>query len=351
MARISQQELLARIEKGKPIPVLLLHGDEPYLRDGCRAALINAFVPEAARTWAVSRFSAGRGETGAALEQAQSFPMLSAQQVVFLEDTEAIESLGEKNREAMVALFRSYFENPAPFTTLVLEAAKLDQRMTLGKLLVEKALLVEVGLGENPAERNSQAVAFARTIAKDKAVEFERGAAEDLAEFVSADLLRLQTEIEKLSTYSGDRKRITRADVASMVLSEKGSTTWELADMLTSSQGAQALDFLERQLRHGDDPIYILGGLAWTYRKLIEASDVKGSVAPWQAAKALSMNANQALAAVQTARKISKARLLAGLQSLQKADDRLKGAGQDPRTVMEFLIVELTGPAIRAESR
>src|SRR5882724_5493175 len=67
MARISSEELLARLEKGKTIPAILLLGEEPYLRDSCRELLIERFVPEGSREWAVSRYSAGRGETQAAM--------------------------------------------------------------------------------------------------------------------------------------------------------------------------------------------------------------------------------------------------------------------------------------------
>src|ERR1700716_253798 len=99
MPRVPPPELLSRLEKGKVIPAILLLGEEPYLRDACRTNLIERFVPEASRTWAVSRYSADRGETQAAFEQAQTLPMLSPQQVVFLEDAEAIEKFGEKNRD------------------------------------------------------------------------------------------------------------------------------------------------------------------------------------------------------------------------------------------------------------
>jgi len=90
MAQISAGELLARLEKGKPVPSILLLGEETYLRDTCRAQLIDRFVPEAARAWAVSRFSADRNEVQAAVDQAQTLPMLSPQQIVFLEDAEEI---------------------------------------------------------------------------------------------------------------------------------------------------------------------------------------------------------------------------------------------------------------------
>jgi DNA polymerase III subunit delta len=343
MARASAEELVQRLEKGKPVPAILLLGEEPYLRDSCRAMLIERFVPEAARTWAVSRYSADRGETQAALDQAQTMAMLSPVQVVFLEEAEAIETLGEKNRDAAVEQLGAYLEDPAPFTVLVVEATGLDQRMKLGKLLAEKTLVVECGLGENAGERQTAAVALARAIAKEEGVEFEKGAAEDLAEFVAADLLRLKTEIEKLATYAAERKLIRREDVSALVISVKTTTVWELADMLASRQTKKALEFLDRLLRDGEEPLPMLGAMAWMYRKLIEASEVKGVTNGWQAARALGMRPEQAELALQNARKISKGRLLSGLSALQKADDRLKRGGEDAHAVMEFLITELTG--------
>ena len=135
MARTSHEELIAKLQNGKLIPALLLLGDERYLRDDCRKQLIEKFILPAARDWGVSRYSADRGETQRALEQAQTLPMLSQQQVVFLEDVEKIEKLGEKNRDAAVEQLEGYLKDPAPFTVLVLEATALDQRMKLAKLL------------------------------------------------------------------------------------------------------------------------------------------------------------------------------------------------------------------------
>jgi len=346
MARFSSQQLLERLKNGKLIPALLLLGEEPYLRDACRKVLVETFILEAARTWGVSRYSAERGETQRALEQAQTLPMLSRQQVVFLEDVEKIEKLGEKNRDAAVEQLEGYLADPSPFTVLVLEATALDQRMKLAKLLADKTLVVEVGLGENPEQRLATAVTLAQVLASEEKVEFERGAAEDLAEFVAADLLRLQTEITKLATYVGERKRIRRQDVSALVISEKTTTVWELADLLASRQPRKALEFLGRLLRDGEEPLQMLGALTWMYRKLIEASEVKGIANGWQAARALGMRPEQAELALQSARKIGKARLLTGLRALQVADSRLKGGADDPQAVMEFLLVELIGAGV-----
>jgi DNA polymerase III subunit delta len=342
MSRIAAQDLLDRLKKGKLIPAILLLGDEPYLRDACRAQLIERFVPLAARDWALSRYSAGRGETSTALEQAQTLPMLAPQQAVFLENVEAIEKLGEKNRDSAVEALQAYLENPAPFTVLVLEATNLDQRMKLAKLLAEQTLVVEVGLGEDLDQKLSTAAALARGLAKQQGVDFEAGAAEDLAEAVAADLMRLKTEIDKLATYAGSRKVIRRQDVATMVISEKTATVWELTDLLASRDAGRALDFLHRLLRDGEEPLQILGAVTWMYRKLVEASEVKGVSNGYQAARTLGMRPEQAELALRAARKIPKPQLLASMGALQRADNRLKSGGEDSRAIMEFLIAELT---------
>src|SRR2546429_8852148 len=147
---------------------------------------------------------------------------------------------------------------------------------------------------------------------KEQGVAFEPGAAEDLAEFVAADLMRLRTEIGKLGTFAAGRKQIRREDVRALVVSEKTTTVWELAAMLASRQGKKALEFLDRLLREGEEPLQMLGAMTWMYRKLIEASELRGVTNGWGAARALAMRPEQAQLALESARKIPKARLLAG---------------------------------------
>lgn len=342
MARIPTEELAARLEKDKRLSGVLLLGDEPYLRDKCRRVLIDHFVEEAARTWAVSRFSAVRGETQAALDQAQTLPMLSPKQVVFLEDTQEIESLGEKDRKDTVESILAYLNDPAPFTVLVLEAAKLDMRMQLGKNVAELTLVVEVGTSDDPEARVAAAAAVAKDLAKKKGIELEPGGAEELAELVSGDLLRLETELEKLATYIGDRKKITKAEITAMVISEKTTTIWEVAGFLASQQPKQALEFINRLFAEGEAALYMLGGITWMYRKIVEASEVRGVNNGWQAARALGMRPEQAEVALQCARKMPKERLMEGLRALRTADADLK-SGRDERITMEFLMWELSG--------
>ncbi|MBZ5527721.1 MAG: DNA polymerase III subunit delta [Acidobacteriia bacterium] len=342
MARIAAGELGERLAKGKAIPAIFLLGNEPFLRDSCRKLLIEKFVPEAARAWALSRFSAARGEAEAALAQAQTLPMLCPQQVVFLEDCEGLEKLGEERRNEFVEALGAYLDNPAPFTTLVLEAGALDQRMKFAKVLAEQALVVAVGLGEDERERRTVAVGLAAEMAGELGVTLEKGAAEELAELVAEDLQRLKMEMEKLATHAGDRKTIRLEDVSALVVSTRKNTVWQLADMLAAGKRKTALEFLDRLLREGDEPVALVGAMAWMYRKMIEAQEIKGVANGWQAARQLGMKPETAELALQSARRMPRAQLLAGLRVLQECDDRLKGGGRDPRALLDFLIARLT---------
>lgn len=341
MASISPQQLLDRLAKGKPVPGILLVGSDAYLRDLCRRKLVEAYVAEGARDWGVRKFSADEDDVSAILGQAQTMPMLAPMQVVFVSETEAWERLGDDSRDALVKELSEYLSNPAPFTVLVFEAGALDQRMRLAKVFNEKTVTVAVQLSSDPTERARLAAAVALEMAKELGSTLENDAAEELCDLLSGDLAAIRTEVEKLSAYAGDRKIITRADVDLLVLSARKYEVWDLAGMLSARQPAQALEFLDRLLREGEAAPALVGALAWTFRKLLEAQELPAGTGGWQAASRLKMRSEAAELAVKQSRKFPKSQLTGGLAALYEADNLLKSGVANPRAVMEFLVTQL----------
>lgn len=352
MLQASRQELLDRLAKGQAIPALLLLGEEHYLRDAIKASLVDACVPMGARDWGVSRYSAADGDFDAALGQAQTLPMLCPRQVVFLDEVEAMEKMGDDAREAAVKVLTKYLDDPAPFTTLVFIAGHLDLRMKLGKTLVDKTLVVPMDVSSNPEERMRLAASLATKMAKDLGAELERDAAEELSEMMNANLTQIHSEVAKLVTYVGERKRVTLKDVGALVIGEKRNNVWQLADIFAVGKPQQALEFLDGVLREGEDPAGMIGAIAWMFRKLLEAQQLPANSVGWQAARSLGMRSDGAELALRNSRKISRAHLLEGLQALYDADSRIKSGGSSQRAVMEFLAVKLSAPqAARTASR
>ena len=345
MASVSPHELLARLAKGKPIPGILLVGTDTYLRDLCRTKLVDAYVAEGTRDWGVRKFSADDDDISAILGQAQTMPMLAPQQVIFVSEVEAWERLGDDSRDSLVKQISEYLDDPAPFTVLVFEAAALDQRMRLAKMFAEKTVTVSVELSTDPAERARLAVPLSLEMAKELGATLEQDAAEELCDILNGELAAIRTELEKLSAYAGERRKITRVDVDLLVISARKYEVWDLADMLAARKPAQALAFLDSLLREGEAPAQLLGALAWMYRKLLEAQELPSGTAGWQAASRLKMRSDAAELAVRQSRKFPKSQLTSGLAALYEADSRLKSGGTNQRAVMEFLVSQLASPA------
>jgi DNA polymerase III subunit delta len=335
MPAASPDKLLARIAAGKPLPAVVLLGADTYLRDLCRTRLIETHVPAAARDWAVARFDAEESGWDAVLERAQTIPMLSPHQVVVVQSVGAFESAGEEEGKRLAKSIAAYLGDPAPFTTLVLEAASLDGRRLLGKTLNEHAVVVSLEVEPGQASR------LLAEMAASLGASIDPAAAALLIEIMNTDLARIRTEMEKLALYAAGR-RITRQDIALLVVSDQKYTVWDLAGMLAAGQRDAALVFLSSLLRNGEQPAGIVGAIAWMFRKLVEARELPPSAGPIDAARALGMRPDAAELAMRQSRRIPPKTLLRGMAALSEADSRLKSGAPHPSIVVEFLLAELT---------
>jgi DNA polymerase III subunit delta len=341
MPPLSAETVVARLAQGGPVPAILVLGHDAYLREMCRAGVIDATVDAAARDWGVARFSAGEDDLPRILDQARTVPMLAPRQVVIVTDLEAVEQQAESRRDAAIDELTAYLADPAPFTVLLLEAAALDQRMKLAKLLADKALVVAAELPQEPGLRLQMAAQLAVQMAREKSSDIDRDAAEQLAELCNSDLALIRSEIEKLALYVGPGQPVRRDDVAALVVSERRYSVWELADMLASQQRANAFKFLDNLLREGEQPAGLIGAMVWMFRKLLEAQEMAPNVSPGAAAGRLGMRVQAAQAALRHARKIPRRRLVDGLRALYEADSAVKSGTKNQRAVMEFLMARL----------
>ena len=363
MPEANTARLFQLIGKGEPVGAIVLVGSDPYLRDLCRKKVIEAYVPENLRDWALSRVDLDGEDWGELFQRAQTLPMMARCQVVIAAGAETIEirakagvdvddddeesdsaGEGDERKETLKAL-ADYLDSPAPFTVIVFEVPKLDRRQRLYKILAEKALLVDLTL---------DAVA-ARGLAMEMAIELgtriEPVAAALLAEMVNSEPARMRLEIEKMAAYSLGRPSITDADVRALCTTDKKNTVWEMTEMLATGRRAEALQFLSNLLREGEEPVGMIGALAWSYRKMIEARALPPQTNGFNAARVLKMNPQGAEAAVRNAHRFAKADLLNGLVALGEADSQLKSRNPDTQAYMQFLVTRLASGASKAAAR
>jgi DNA polymerase-3 subunit delta len=325
MGITSAEQLVARLRQGKPLGAVLLRGRDAYLRDCYREQVIEAVVEPGARDWAVQRYAGDEDDLVEIIGRAQTMPMLVRRQVIVVKNFEAVEELGEKRREAAVEALMEYLAAPAPFTVLVLEAAALDQRMRLGKMLTEKAMVLPAQLPSDPTERLPMATDFTLRMAGEHKVKLDGDAAKLLADLCNGDLGAVRMELEKLATYAGEGRKVGCEEVRTLVVAEKSHTVWDLAQTIAAGQLGDGLRILGRVLREGERGPGIVGAIASNYRRLFDYGAYGG-------------------------RQIPRARLVKGLCALYEADSRLKSAGKDERMVLEFMLAKMIGDPARPKA-
>lgn len=320
-------------------PAALLFGSDLYWRDRCRRQVIESWIPGERNPWAVVRLSLQDTEVESVLGQAQTLPLLTGRQVVIADSADALDHGTERGRPSPIDSLARYLEAPAPFTFLLFETEKVDKRAKLYRLFNEKAVVVELDFGTqaDPATVSRMARALGCDI--------EPSASELLCALCGDDLGRMQMELEKLQNYVGDRKHIGHSDVRVLVVPSSASSVWELAEVLGRGLPRRALEITDKLLRDGENATKLVGALAWTYRKLIEAQELPQTVSAWQAAQRLGVRPESAGQMLRQARRSSSADLRAGLVALAEADKRLKSGAGEERAVMEFLVVRLVSLA------
>ena len=97
----------------------------------------------------------------------------------------------------------------------------------------------------------------------------EFAAAQRLAVLIGGDLRRLDTEINKLSTYVNAQRSITEKDVNLLVSDASTSSVFDLVDALGKREGKRAAHELHHLLDQGENPL----GLAGDDRAAVPAAD------------------------------------------------------------------------------
>jgi DNA polymerase-3 subunit delta len=104
--------------------------------------------------------------------------------------------------------------------------------------------------------------------------DLDRPAASLMLELAGSGLGLLEQELSKLASYVGDRQRITTEDVTKLVGGWRAETTWALVDALLAGQVGQALNCLDKLLAAREAPLMILGGLAFKFRQISQATEI-----------------------------------------------------------------------------
>ena len=334
----------------------VLAGDELFLLDRCREAVLKAFVPPDLKDFCLSDLDLSTTPIFEILDRAQTPSLMSPFQVIFVRNVRQLYTRGAK-KEEFAALDR-YFRSPNPQALLIFVAdflriptdirrMELDDKNRFDRIqetLGEHCAVIEMArVGEEDAMRWAVATAQAAD------TRMEADAARELVDALGEDMMLISSKLEKLLLYTLGRGRITLGDVETMVLAAKQRSLYELTDAISSRNCVRALALLHGLLNSSDAgedaAIGHLYMLARTFRQMlvILERNVRDSRAIWQALwQGFRMPPFAADDLIRQARRYkSRRELTRALRLIARADLELRSSPPDKRLVLERLVYDL----------
>jgi DNA polymerase-3 subunit delta len=355
-ARFVAEIEAAQAGTGKLRAGYVLAGDELFLLDRCRAAVLKAFAPADLRDFCLSDLDLASTSIFEVLDRAQTPSLMAPFQVIFVRNVRLLYTRGAKKDE--FAAIARYFQSPNPQALILFVADFLRipsdvRRMELDDTnryeRLTETLGEHCGMVELARVNEEDAMRWAVATAQEAGARLEPDAARELADALGADMMLVASELEKLLLYATGRGRITLGDVETMVLSAKQRTLYELTDAISARDRVRALALLQGLLNSSDagedSAIGHLYMLAKTFRQMlvILEKNVRDSRAIWQALwQGFRMPPFAADDLIRQARRYkSRRELTRALRLVARADLELRSSPPDKRLVLERLVYEL----------
>ncbi len=347
---------IAEVKENRLRAGYVLVGDEVFLYERCRRAVLDALVPVDMRDFCLSELDLAETSIFEALDRAQTPSLMAPFQVLFIRNLKQLYTRGAKKDE--FAAIEAYFRSPNPGALLMFVADHLripsdPRRMDMQDKdryeRIRETLGDWCGIVELARVDEADALKWIAAEAKQREVDFDQDAARELADALGADMMLIASEVEKLALFAGAKKHVTLGDVETMVLAAKQRSLYELTDAISAKDRARALSLLHGLLNASDggedSAIGHLYMLARTFRQMlvILEKNVRDSRAIWQALwQGFRMPPFAAEDVIRQARRYKSRRdLMRALRLIARADLELRSQPPDKRLVLERLVLEL----------
>ncbi len=314
-------------------------------------------------------------------ESLQTLPFFGSGKVVWLRD---VNFLGEERAASAAAVTETLAELADELKKfawqnirLLISAGKVDKRKSFYKTL-DKLGTVEVFSAWSADDKDwaGQAEMAARGAFRKQQKEISEDALAELINRVGPNARQLDSEIEKLGLFTGDRKKIEFADVATICSRNKTARAFALGDALGDRDLPRLLKRLDEELWEtkfdkDKSEIGLLYGLISKVRALIFLKEMlnEGWIKPTndynqfksqlervptdqlptdRKFNPLALNPYVLYKALSQARKYSSSELVRAMDILLRCNQRLVSSGLDEALVLQQALVQIVSPSVAA---
>lgn len=325
--------------------VQLIYGKEDFLIDDNIHKVINEVLPEgSSRDFAIEVLEGESADINSIVNSIQSMGMFQNDKVVIVKGFSFLTTGKDKDDKKTVFQMQNLkdsLENVAQGVyVLFVVYGSVDARKKFTKFIKKISQISEYKPfasyeGEKVAKWiTARVIGYGKRISNQNAFRIHS--------ITGGENLRiLDSEIQKLITFVGDREEITASDIDSMV-SSSASNIFSMLDYLIQVKVGKAISLLKDILFLGEQPIRVLALLVSHFRSLFmmkyldELSTPKGDIA-----KAVGKHPYVVQKTLGSLRKVKSSSLEKIIHLLADADFNMKTGKLKPQVALELLFADI----------
>lgn len=260
-----------------------------------------------------------------------ALPMMSDKRLVIIHDFDKLQISDPDT-------FIKYFNNPERSTTVLFLATKADSRKKLFQILMKQA----VTLKATPLKDESFILGWIKSKVASSGCTINDDALILFFEHIGENLFEIANQIEKIVTYKGNDKTITSDDIETMTGVSKEYSVFQMINYLLDRNIPKTLDVLKIILEQGQEPIALIAAIysrllkQWQFVQLKRENLDDKSIA-----SALKTSPYFLRDYVKVSSKYSFVQIRNSIQTVFRADKKLKTSSMQPKHIIEFAVHEI----------
>jgi DNA polymerase-3 subunit delta len=329
MPQMPVARVFQRLTQGQIEPLYVLFGEETYLTQEYTAAFIDRIIGTASRDFNCDILRADSEALSEALSIASTLPLMAAHRVVVLHDIQQL-------RQADWQRLDAYAAQPTESTVLICSSTE-SEPVKFPARFWQKAVAVECKRLEGKALHE-----WGRHTVRHHGCTIADDVLQELLREQQNDLWLLAQEIDKLCTYVGEAKAITRSDVQTVCQTSRLPSIFALSDAIGARHMLSALTIVASLLNQGEPPLVVFSMMVRHLRILWSVSQLtRQRCQVPQIAKTLGLPLAVCRRFVTQSRLFPPERLRQLYTAALEADLAFKTSNKPPQAILEGLILAL----------
>ena len=245
--------------------VLLLYGEEAYLKQHCKTELLKRISPEQMPEFNIFSYDGRKYDLKSVDEAIEALPVMSDRKLIMFRNSMIFTITG---KETATKEYKEFWEKrlkDIPEDVYVIfDEEKVDKRCGLYKKLQKEDAIAEFDyLSEN------KMINWTTGLFKSMGKVISPHDAKYLVEITAEGMLAVKKEAEKIVAFTQDKIEVTRSDIDEVVVPVLENKVFDMVDAILSKDAYTALEKLQDLTALKEEEIRILGAISSSVDKIL----------------------------------------------------------------------------------